>query len=85
MAESVRINFVTGAARRHVAELEALAAVPDRVQAALAGQSAAWLRQPVPSGTVPEGAAGEWSPARVLGHLVAYARQSHENLVRMPS
>ena len=70
-----RINFVTGAAVKHVAEIEALAAVPDRVAATLEGQPAAWAHEaPAPA---------EWGPARVLGHLVAYAAISHENLYRM--
>jgi hypothetical protein len=75
MADTLRINFVTGVARRHAAEVEALAAMPDRVQGALAGLAPAMLRRAP--------AEGEWSPLRVVGHLIAYARQSHENLNRM--
>ena len=75
MPETIRINFVTGAARRYMSEVEALAALPERVAAAVAGAPASWVTaEPKP---------GEWSPARVLGHLVAYARISHENLYRM--
>jgi hypothetical protein len=73
--ESVRINFVTGATRRYVADVEALATLPARLEAAIEGQTAAWLRTP--------GADGAWSPARRIGHLIAYARQTHENLYRM--
>ena len=69
-----RINFVTGASRRHMPEIEALSGLPDRVAALFAGQPAAWARQ------APE---GEWNPVRVLGHLVAYAQVSRENLDRM--
>lgn len=75
MADTLRINFVTGVARRHMAELEALAAMPDRVQGALAGLAPAAMRRPL--------AEGEWSALRIVGHLIAYARQSHENLTRM--
>jgi hypothetical protein len=75
MADTLRINFVTGAARRYVAELEALAAMPDRVRGAVAGLPPVWWRQ--------SRREGEWCPARVVGHMVAYARQSHENLNRM--
>ena len=75
MADTLRINFVTGAPRRYVAEVEALAAVPDRVEGALAGLQAAALRRAP--------AEGEWSALRIVGHLIAYARQSHENLTRM--
>jgi DinB superfamily len=72
---TLRINFVTGAARRYIAEVEALAAMPDRVHGALAGLAPAALRH-TPAGD-------EWSSLRIVGHLIAYARQSHENLNRM--
>ena len=75
MPESIRINFVTGAARRHIADVEALAAAPARLEAAIAGRTAEWLRTPAPD--------GGWSPARTIGHMIAYARQTHENLYRM--
>jgi hypothetical protein len=75
MRESLRINFVTGAARRYVADVEALAAVPGRLEAAVEGQTGAWFRT--------AGAEGAWSPARNIGHLIAYARQTHENIYRM--
>jgi hypothetical protein len=76
MADStLRINFVTGAARRYIADVEALAAVPGRVQGALAGLQPAALRHDPPG--------GEWNALRIVGHLIAYARQSHENLNRM--
>src|SRR5439155_13450438 len=65
----------TGAARRYMAEVEAVAALPERVAAAVADAPVTWATA--------EPAPGEWSPARVLGHLVAYARISHENLYRM--
>ena len=74
MPETVRINFVTGAVRRYVAEIESVATLPERVTLATAGQSAAWFREP---------SQGDWCPARVIGHLVTYVRQSRENLYRM--
>lgn len=75
MADTLRINFVTGAPRRYVAHVESLSAVPDRVEGALAGLQAAAMRHEPPG--------GEWSALRIVGHLIAYARQSYENLNRM--
>lgn len=76
MPESVRINFVTGATRRYVADVESLAGLPARLEAAVSGQRRDWYRF--------DGAAeGAWTPARVLGHMIAYARQTRENLYRM--
>ncbi|MSQ36608.1 MAG: DinB family protein [Dehalococcoidia bacterium] len=75
MAETVRINFVTGAVRRYVPEIEALRAIPTRIDEAIAGQPMGWLRT--------ADAEGEWAPARVVGHVIAYVEQSHENLYRM--
>jgi hypothetical protein len=66
---------VTGAVRRYVPEIEALQAIPARLGAAVANQPMGWLR------AAP--AEGEWPPARVLGHVIAYAEQSYENLYRM--
>lgn len=74
MPESIRINFVTGAPRRYVADVEALAGAPARLEAAAAGQSAAWMRAPLEGGL---------SPARVIGAMIEHARQTRENLVRM--
>lgn len=76
MPESVRINFVTGATRRYVADVEALAGIPARLEAAVAGQRADWYR-------FNGGVEGAWPPARVLGHMIAYTRQTRENLHRM--
>ena len=72
--ETFRINFVTGAVRRYVPNIEALAAVPDRIEAVLARQRQARTGEPTED---------EWSPARIVGHLIAYAAQQHENLYRM--
>jgi hypothetical protein len=73
--ETLRINFVTGAVRRYIPHIEALAAVPDRVEWVLHGQPPGWNTQSPRE--------GEWSPSRVVGHLIAYAEQQHENLYRM--
>jgi hypothetical protein len=75
MPESIRINFVTGVARRYAPDVEALAELPGRLEAAFEGQEGAWMRAPLRS--------SDWSPARTAGHLIAYARQTHENLYRM--
>ena len=74
MPESIRINFVTGAPRRYVAHVEALATVPGRLEAAIGGQTPAWMRTPVGGGL---------SPARTTGAMIEHARQTRENLVRM--
>lgn len=76
MPESVRINFVTGATRRYVGDVEALAGIPVRLEAAVEGQRPDWYR-------FNGGVEGAWPPARVLGHMIAYARQTRENLYRM--
>ena len=70
MASILRINFVTGGARRYVPLIQDLARIPGRVEEAVDATSIA-------------AADGEWSPSRILGHLIAYARQSHQNLYRM--
>jgi hypothetical protein len=74
MPETLRINFVTGGVRRYIPEIESVATLPERVSQTLAGQTNAWFR---------ETAGDEWSPARVLGHLIAYAEQNRENIYRM--
>ncbi|RLT35856.1 MAG: DinB family protein [Chloroflexi bacterium] len=71
MASTLRINFVTGGARRYVPLIQELARIPDRIDVAMTATSVA------------AGGEGDWTPSRVVGHLVAYARQSHENLRRM--
>ena len=63
-----RIDFVTGNARRHLPEVEALATMPDRLEAVLAGHSNAELQRAP--------ADGEWSAARIIGHLISYTRHS---------
>lgn len=65
-----RLDFVTGNAQRYLRDVEALAAVPDRVESALAGHSTADLSSAA--------ANGEWSPARILGHMISYARHYQE-------
>ena len=70
-----RIDFVTGNAQLYVPDVEALAAIPDRVEALLAGHSNADLREAP--------ADGEWSATRILQHMTFYARENHHNLFRM--
>ncbi|MSQ41735.1 MAG: DinB family protein [Dehalococcoidia bacterium] len=70
-----RIDFVTGNAQRYLPAVGALAEVPDRLERLLAAHPAAELRHAP--------AAGEWSPARIMGHLVAYARHSRSRIHRM--
>lgn len=70
-----RIDFVTGNAQLYVPDVEALAAIPDRVQALLAGHSNADLREAPTE--------GEWSAMRILQHMTFYAREHHHNLFRM--
>ena len=70
-----RIDFVTGAVRRYVPDVDALTQVAARLQELFAGRSNEELRRP-PS-------AGEWSAARTLGHMIAYTRVLHDQLNRM--
>ena len=59
-----RIDFVTGNAQRYLPDVETLAAIPDRVEALLAGRSSAELRR-MPAARDGQYAPGEeWSPAR---------------------
>ncbi len=70
-----RIDFVTGAPKRHMHLVEALGAIPDRLQAMLAGHSTSEL-QAAP-------ADGEWAAARILSHMISYARRNHEFIYRI--
>lgn len=70
-----RIDFVTGAPERHMHLVEALGAIPDRLERVLAGHSTNEL-QAVPGG-------GEWAAARILSHMIAYARHNHEFIYRI--
>jgi hypothetical protein len=69
-----RIDFVTGAPERFMPLVDGLSTVADRAAAALGGVSAAEARQ------TPE---GEWSAARILAHMVSYARHNHEFIFAM--
>lgn len=70
-----RIDFVTGAPERHMHLVEALGAIPDRLEAVLAGHSTGEL-QAAPSGD-------EWAAARILSHMISYARRNHEFIYRI--
>ena len=70
-----RIDFVTGNARRYLPEVEALAAIPDRLERLVAGHSEGDLRR---------GGGGEQAaPLRVIGEMVGYARHDHDALRRI--
>ena len=70
-----RIDFVTGAVRRYVADVDALTALAERVQQLFAGRNVdELLREP---------AEGEWSALRTLGHMTAYTRVLQDQLDRM--
>ena len=70
-----RIDFVTGAVRRYVADVAALTALAERVQELFVGRQVDdLLREP---------AAGEWSALRTLGHMIASAQVLHDQLDRM--
>jgi hypothetical protein len=67
-----RIDFVTGNAQQYLPEVEALATVPDRAEAALSGQAGGDLNA--------ASADGEWSAGRVLQHMAFYAAENGHNL-----
>ena len=73
--QSIRVNFVTGAVRRYLPQVEALAAIPARTAEAVEKGSPSWF-------AAGDGI-GDWSPARVLAHMIAYAAATHEHLYRM--
>jgi len=70
-----RIDFVTGAVRRYVADVDALTRVAERARELVAGQPVAAVRA--------EAGAGEWSAARALGHMLASTRVLRDQLTRM--
>lgn len=72
--QSIRVNFVTGAARRYLPHVEALAAIPDQLAQALAEGSPSWFAS---------GGSSGWPPARIVGGMISYARATHEHLFRM--
>lgn len=60
-----RIDFVTGAPERYADLVEGLATVSLRLRDAVAGASTAQLSRETTD---------EWSPARIMGHMLLYAR-----------
>ena len=70
-----RIDFVTGNARRYLPDVEALAAIPDRLEQLLAGHSDSDLRR--------RGGDGEPAALRVVGDMIGYARHDDHALHRM--
>ena len=73
--QSIRVNFVTGAVRRYLPQVEALAAIPARTAAAVEEGSPSWFAG--------HDAIGDWSPARVVAHMIAYATATYEHIYRM--
>jgi hypothetical protein len=73
--ESIRINFVTGAPRRYLPDVEALATMPARLEAALAGRPAGSMRTTA--------ADGGPSVAQTIGRMIEHAQLTQENLYRM--
>lgn len=70
-----RIDFVTGAVRRYVGDVDAVARAGERARALLAGRTAAEAQA--------EPAPGEWSACRALGHVIVCARLLRDQLTRM--
>ncbi len=70
-----RIDFVTGAVRRYVADVDSITRIGEGVSTLFAGGGRDLAsREPAP---------GEWSAARTLGHMVVYAEALHDQLTRM--
>jgi hypothetical protein len=63
-----RIDFVTGATLRYQPLVDELATIADGVRAVLTAHPGADLKR-APAG-------GEWSPARILAHMLSYARHN---------
>ena len=70
-----RIDFVTGAVRRYVGEVDAVARLGVRASALLRGQGAAAVHA--------EPAPGEWPASRALGHVISYLRALRDQVTRM--
>ena len=70
-----RIDFVTGAVRRYVDEVDAVARLGVRAGELLEGRAADALHA--------EPGEGEWSASRTLGHMIAYLRALRDQVTRM--
>lgn len=70
-----RIDFVTGAVRRYLPDVDALTQIAGDVQSLVTDRNGSSLRNAP--------AEGEWSALRILGHMIAYARVLHDQLERM--
>ena len=70
-----RIDFVTGAVRRYVDDVDAVARLGVRAGELLDGVRAASLHA--------EPAEGEWPASRALGHMIAYLRALRDQVTRM--
>ncbi len=65
-----RIDFVTGAPLRYMPLVDDLATISDGVHAVLTAHPGADLKRTPPG--------GGWSPARILAHMLSYARHNGE-------
>ena len=70
-----RIDFVTGAVRRYLAEVDALTRVAERTRELLEGRRVEEVQA--------EPAPGQWAAARTLGHMIASVRVLRDQLTRM--
>lgn len=70
-----RIDFVTGAVRRYVDDVDAVARLGVRAGELLEGRRAAAIHA--------EPGEGEWSASRTLGHMIAYLRALQDQVTRM--
>jgi len=69
-----RIDFVTGAPEKYMSMVEELAAVPDHIATILDRLNSNEFRQSRDP---------EWSPARILNHMISYAKHNGEFINQM--
>ena len=70
-----RIDFVTGAPERYIGDVSRLAAIPNRLHEVLAGHTTIELQHSPGD--------GDWTPVRVLAHLLSYACHTGEFINRI--
>lgn len=69
-----RIDFVTGAPEKYMPMVEELAAIPDHIAAILDRLNSNEFRQSRDP---------EWSPVRILNHMISYAKHNGEFINQM--
>ena len=69
-----RIDFVTGAPEKYMPMVEELASIPDRLSIILDRLNSNEFRQSRDP---------EWSPARILNHMISYAKYNGEFINQM--